>query len=124
MSLIKPIAYSVAVCALLSILLNKLVFTEQTDLAWLHSLIFYTCLAFLSGALYRKQTDAKTFLGIIMFVSIGRFLLASIAFFVYTSLFAFHEKSFITHFMSHYFVFTFFEILFLLKIVSTKQNLK
>lgn len=124
MSFVRPILYAISVSVFLSIALNTFLFKNNSHLEWLHCLIFYTFLAFLSGALYHKQTNAKTFVGIIMFVSIGRFLLASIAFFVYTSLLPFHEKSFITYFMTQYFIFACFEIFFLLKIVSTKQTIK
>jgi len=124
MNLAKPILFSFIVATLISITINFFFFKKPFSLEMMHSLIFFTCLAILSGLLYRQKTRPKTFITIVMYITIGRFLLASIAFFAYTSAFAFHENSLIAHFMTSYFVFTFFEIFFLLKIASFNSSTK
>ena len=124
MNLARPILYSFFVAALISMVINFFFFKQPFSLEMAHSLFFFTSLAILSGILYRLKTEPKTFIGIAMYITIGRFLLASIAFYIYINTFTFHENSLIAHFMTNYFVFTIFEILFLLKIVATKPTSK
>jgi len=124
MNLVKPILLSIFVAVCISIAINLFVFKQPFSLEMAHSLFFFTCLAVISGTLYRLKTQPKTSLIIIMYVTIGRFLLASIAFLIYTSAFSFHENTLIAHFMTNYFVFTFFEVFFLLKIASIKPPVK
>lgn len=118
----KPILFSILVSCLVSFLLKFLGVANAYDNHWLYSLAYLSVLSVIINLFYIQKMDGKSFVSLIQGASIARFLLSGVAFFVYSLLFPDFNISIVMHFMLHYFIFTFFEILFLLKIVHSKTD--
>lgn len=89
---------------------------------WLYSICFHTAVAIVVGILVITDSSTKTIASNLMSISLGRLLASGIAFLAYSYNFPEFKKWFMVHFMIHYVLFTFFEIVFLLKIVKVKPS--
>ncbi len=85
---------------------------------------FHTLVALTVAVLALANADPKSLASNLLSVSLGRLLASAIAFLTYKLNFPEFQKWFIVHFMIHYVLFTFFEIVFLLKIVTPKSSNK
>ena len=121
-NIFKPVVLATVICCGMSVLLNVCFPDADPNHHWLYSLVFFCVLSLIINIFYIQKTDGKTFVSLIQGASIARFLVSGIAFFIYTQLHPNFNTKFMVHFMGHYFVFTFFEMLFLLKIVNAKPK--
>ena len=121
-NIFKPVLIAAVLSCGMSVLLNVCLPTVDPNNHWLFSLVYFSVLSLIINVFYIQKTDGKTFVSLIQGASIARFLVSGIAFFIYAQLYPNFNTKFIIHFMGHYFVFTFFEMLFLLKIVNSKPN--
>jgi hypothetical protein len=121
-NLFKPVLLSIIISSIISLVFNFIFPVSNQNNHWLYSVAFFSLLTIVLNVFYIQKTDGKGFINIIMVASIVRFLVSGIAFFVYSMLYPSYKIYIIIHFMIHYFVFAFFEILFLLKIVNAKPK--
>lgn len=120
--ILKPIITSLIAATAGSYAISKLFIHDLPNIHWVYSLGFFTLLSLVLNLVFIQKTDSRSFINTIMVSSGARLLASATAFLVYSYLFEASTKLFILHFMLHYFVFTIFEILFLIKIVNTRSQ--
>lgn len=121
-NLLKPVILSILISGTLSYASHFIFPAIVVNDHWLYSIAFLSILSIIINLFYIQKTDNHAFTNIIMVASVSRFLASAAAFFIYTQLFPDFNKAIVIHFMLHYFVFAFFEIIFLLKIVNSKNK--
>lgn len=122
-NIFKPVISALVVSGLLSFSISWFLPEKNINDHWYYSLIFYVLLSLALNIVYIQKTDSRSFTNTIMAASIIRFLAAAVVFFIYSLAFPSYKTITVIHYMLHYFVFAFFEILFLLKIVNAKTQL-
>lgn len=123
-SIIKSIFFATLCSAAFSFIILKLFSQSSQNIHWLYSILFHLTVAIVLGVLSLINSSPKTLASNLLSISLGRLLASGIAFFMYSLKFPDTQKWFMVHFMIHYAIFTFFEIVFLLKIVNTKTSAK
>lgn len=118
----KPILSSLIVASAGSFAISRLFISDLPNMHWFFSLAFFTLLSLALNIVYIQKTDSRSFINTIMVSSGARLLASAVAFLIYSYVFEAGTRSFIIHFMFHYFVFAIFEIIFLIKIVNTKSQ--
>jgi hypothetical protein len=121
---IKPLIIATLCSGILSFCILKFFAQSPQNLHWLLSILFHGAVAIVIALLGIINPDPKALASNLLSISLGRLLASGIAFFMYSLKFPELQKWFMVHFMIHYALFTFFEILFLLKIVNTKTSSK
>lgn len=122
-NIFKPVISALVVSGLLSFSISWFLPEKNINDHWYYSLVFYALLSLALNIVYIQKTDNRSFTNTIMAASIIRFLAAAVVFFIYSLVFPSYKTITVIHYMLHYFVFAFFEILFLLKIVNAKTQL-
>ena len=123
-NIIKPVIFATLGSAILSLLVLNLFSRSPQDLHWLFSIAFHLVVAILLGVFALIDPDPKMLASNLMSISLGRLLASGVAFLIYCLTFPETKKWFMVHFMMHYMLFAFFEITFLIKIVSSKTSNK
>jgi len=120
----KPVILAI-ICSLVSSLLIINVFSNSPqNIHWVFSLGFHLAVAIVLVVFGFINPNPKELPSNLMSISLGRLLASGVAFLVYSLNFPETKKWFMVHFMLHYTFFTFFEILFLIKIVNPKTSNK
>jgi hypothetical protein len=123
-NILKPL-FVAALCSIaFSLCILKFFPQSPQNTHWLLSVAFHLAVAIVIAALGLINPDPKALASNLLSVSLGRLLASGIAFFMYSLKFPEFQKWFMVHFMIHYVLFTFFEILFLLKIVKPNAHKK
>ena len=81
-------------------------------------------IAIVLGVITIVLSEPKAMAENLLSLSLGRLLVSAIAFLIYRANYPEFKKWYMVHFMIHYAIFTFFEIIFLFKIVNTKPTSK
>lgn len=123
-NIIKPVIFATVGSALFSIIVINLFSRSPQDLHWLLSIAFHLVVAIILGVFAFIDPDPKMLASNLMSISLGRLLASGVAFLIYCLTFPETKKWFMVHFMIHYILFAFFEIVFLIKIVSSKTSNK
>lgn len=118
----KPIVISLIVAFAGSFAIGQFFIPDLPNTHWFFSLGFFSLLSLALNIVYIQKTDSRSFINTIMVSSGARLLASAVAFLIYSYVFEASTRSFIIHFMFHYFVFAIFEIVFLIKIVNTKSQ--
>jgi hypothetical protein len=121
-NIIKPILFAGIGSAAFSFCILNFFPQSPQNTHWLYSICFHTAVAIVLGILLLIDPRPKTMVSNLMSISLGRLLASGVAFLIYSHNFPQFQKWFMVHFMIHYALFTFFEILFLLKIVRSKTS--
>jgi hypothetical protein len=120
-NIVKPIFIATLCSAAFSFCILKFVPQSPQNMHWLWSIAFHAAVAVVIAILGLINPDPKVLAANLLSISLGRLLASGIAFFIYSLKFPEYQKWFMVHFMIHYVLFTFFEIVFLLKIVTPKS---
>jgi len=123
-NIIKPLLAAIAASAIASQLILYVFAQAPQNFHWAYSIGFHLLVALVLGILAVVDPNPKTLASNLLSVSLGRLLICGIAFLIYKLNFPNQQKWFMVHFMIHYVLFTFFEIVFLLKIVNQKSPAK
>lgn len=123
-NIIKPILFAGIGSTAFSLCILKFFPQSPQNNHWLYSICFHTAVAIVLGILIVIDHRPKTMASNLMSISLGRLLSSGIAFLIYSYNFPEFKKWFMVHFMIHYALFTFFEIVFLLKIVKPNAGNK
>jgi hypothetical protein len=122
--IIKPIALAGSCSTVFSLCFQYFFPNSPQNSHWIYSICFHAALGIAMGILMILFPKPKTMVSNLLSISLGRLLASAIAFMLYRHHFPQFQKWFMVHFMIHYVLFTFFEILFLLKIVNSKISNK
>ncbi len=123
-NILKTVIFATFSSVAFSFIILKLFPHSPQNIHWLFSIAFHLAVAIVLAIFGLINPDPKALVANVMSISMGRLLASGIAFFLYRLKFPDTQKWFMVHFMMHYMLFTFFEILFLLKIVRPKTNIK
>ncbi|MDZ4664413.1 MAG: hypothetical protein SGJ15_06010 [Bacteroidota bacterium] len=123
-NIIKPVMFATLGSAAISISILNFFQHSPQNLHWIYSIVFHLTVAIVIAILGLVNPDPKALASNLLSISLGRLLASGIAFLFYSQTFPETQKWFMVHFMMHYVLFTFFEILFLLKIVTAKTSNK
>ncbi len=123
-NIIKPVIFATLGSAAISLCILHFFPHSPQNIHWIYSIAFHLAVAIVLAILGLINPDPKTLASNLLSISLGRLLASGIAFLMYSQKFPDTQKWFMVHFMMHYVLFTFFEILFLLKIVTVKTNNK
>jgi quinol-cytochrome oxidoreductase complex cytochrome b subunit len=119
----KAILISACLSSLISLALNFFPATIIYSKFWFLSVAFHALTSFiLHFLLFRKTADPRDNTFKIMFASMGRLLLCMVALLIYKVCDKQNFTQFALHFMTHYILFTVFEIAYLLKFIKTQKN--
>jgi hypothetical protein len=123
-NIIKPIVIAGVCSAAVSFCILHFFPNSPQNIHWLYSICFHSALVIVLGLLLIMFPGPDTIAANLLSISLGRLVASAIAFMVYSRNFPQFQKWFMVHFMIHYVLFTFFEILFLLKIVKPNAHKK
>lgn len=123
-NIIKPIVIAGLCSAAFSFCLLKFFPNSPQNNHWIYSICFHSAVVVVLGVLMIIFPSPKTMASNLLSISLGRLVASAIAFMIYSRNFPEFQKWFMVHFMIHYVLFTFFEIVFLLKIVNTNTTNK
>jgi hypothetical protein len=123
-NILKPLIIATLCSAAFSFCILKFFPQSPQNMHWLLSISFHAAIALVIAVLGLVNPDPKALASNLLSISLGRLLASGIAFFIYSLKFPVLQKWFMVHFMIHYVLFTFFEIVFLLKIVKPIANNK
>jgi len=119
----KVLVLIAAVCCAVSVGINYLNLPKIYNSHWHISVIFFLSTALLINMiLFRNQADPRDFTFKIMMTSMLRILLCMIGVFIYSLVNKPALLGFVTHFMSHYILFTVFEIAYLLRYTKSQHK--
>jgi hypothetical protein len=121
-NIIKPLLVAILCSVAFSFCILKFFPRSPQNLHWLFSIAFHAAVALVIAVLGLINPDPKVLASNLLSISLGRLLASGVAFFIYILKFPEFQKWFMVHFMVHYVLFTFFEIVFLLKIVKLKNT--
>ncbi len=113
--------FSLLLTVIISYLLNN--YTPLTNKNWWISLIFFGCIFLILNYIYNFKYRVETFSQLLLGSLIVKLLLALIIILIYRLLQKSTVYNFAMHFLIHYFVFTVFEMNYLLKLIKQKSNL-
>ncbi|MBP9070289.1 MAG: hypothetical protein KBG47_12330 [Bacteroidia bacterium] len=123
-NIIKPVIFATLGSTFSSILILYLFSGSPQNIHWIFSIVFHLAVAIVLGVIAFIDPDPKMLASNLMSISLGRLLVSGLAFLIYCLTFPGTKKWFMVHFMIHYMLFAFFEIVFLIKIVSSKTSNK
>jgi cobalamin biosynthesis protein CobD/CbiB len=88
---------------------------------YLHSIIYFSVVCFVLNTVYTSKSKSKTFTELLLIGLVIKFLLAFIVIIIYSIVNKPNFFYFSIHFISHYILFTIFEIRYLLQLIKINQ---
>ena len=105
---------------ILSLLLNH--YSHLVSKHYQYSIMYFSIVCFVLNTIYAVKSKSKTFTELLLAGLVIKFLLAFIVIIIYSIIDKPNFFYFSIHFISHYILFTIFEIRYLLQLIKINQS--